>query len=73
MLNITIAEEKYFVSFDWNTLNVSNSEDHCFKKKITARRIYSQLTINNQCFTTNSLGKIVLDAQAELKNWLLRV
>lgn len=71
VLNITIAREKYFVSFDWNTLNFSNGEDYCFKEKIMACINFSYLTIESQCFIT-SLTKMVLDAQEELKSKLIK-
>lgn len=58
VLNITIAEEKYCVSFYWNTLKFSNGKDHCLKEKITACSVYSHLTTKSQCFVTNSLSKI---------------
>ena len=66
MLNVTIAEEKYCVSFGWNVLDFSNGEDHYFKEKITACSIYSHLTTESQCFVTNSLSKRLVYAQAEL-------
>lgn len=65
------SEEKYCVSFGWNVLNFSNGEDHCFKENITACNIYSRLTIESQCFVTNSLSKRVVYAQAELKSQLI--
>lgn len=57
---IAIAEEKYFVSFDWNTLNFSDGEACCFKEELTAWKVYSHLTTERQRCVTNSLSKMIL-------------
>lgn len=58
-------------SFDWNTLNFTNGGDHCFTEKITACSIFFTSDNESQCFVTNSLSKMVLYTQAELKSKLV--